>query len=229
MSAISSCLSSYFEIYQRKGNWQRFSSPKGMQHGTARVSSNLELQAPQLRPEAFPWGSANVEIHAVFTSRAYRRIVSLPGVVDLSALLAPGGDADDHLKPAESLGVEVLGYDNGVTFPLGNASIPLPPTLQPTTLSDRQFRLCLLGEEGVRNGTLVGQFQARSCNSGGLGPGCAVVEFQQNITGEATGVREAKKGMASEQASKVNLLWRSVSRCVLFAPYVHNYHADRIE
>lgn len=174
---------------------------------------NLELQTPLLRPEAFPWGSANVEVHAICTSQACRRVISLPGVMDLSATT----DVGTHSQPAESLGIEIVGFDNGVTFALGKASIPLPATLQPTAISDSQFRVCLTGEEGVRNGTLVGRIQARSPTGDdpeageALGtrgsqthPGSARGEFRENIAGETADVRGADNGMDARQASKVN-------------------------
>lgn len=191
-----------------------------MRHVTTRTSLNLEIQAPQLRLEAFPWGSANVEIRAAFVIQACRHVISLPGMINLSALLFPGEELDGRSEPAETLDVEVIGYDNGVTFVLGNASIPLPPTMQPVSISDHQFRVCLSGEEGVRNGTLVGVVRSHSPASEEPGvdeaigvrllPSClgsAVVKIQDKIVGEAAGVRESENGMmTAEDASKVNLL-----------------------
>lgn len=183
-----------------------------MRDCTTRTPLNLELQTPLLRPEAFPWGSANVEVHAICTSQACRRVISLPGVMDLAQR-----DLGTHSQPAESLGIEIVGFDNGVTFALGKASIPLPATLQPTAISDSQFRVCLTGEEGVRNGTLVGRIQARSPTGDdpeageALGtrgsqthPGSARGECRKKIAGETADVRGADNGMDARQASKVN-------------------------
>lgn len=196
--------------------------PSNMRGGTTAVtSSNLELLAPQLRPEAFPWGSADVEIHAVITSQACRRVMSLPGVMDLSALLFSGEKANRHSERTDSLDVEIVGYDHGVSFALGNAFIPLPgSTLQPTSVSKCPFRVCLTGEEGVRNGTLVGTFRARSATSNNpeagevVGmrapkshPGSAVGEVREENAGEADDVCQAHDDVAAEeQVSKVNLL-----------------------
>lgn len=181
-----------------------------MRDGTTRTPLNLELQAPLLRPEAFPWGSANVEIRAICTAqKAYRRVISLPGVMDLSATaLSPGEEEDSNSQPEDSLGIEIMGYDNGVTFTLGKASIPLPPKLQPTTMSESQFRVCLTGEEGVRRGTLVGKFQACGPTSDHPEAGEAVVtNASQSHHGFAVGgVREESAGEAAQQAGKVNLL-----------------------
>lgn len=137
---------------------------------------SLELHAPQIRPEAFPWGSGDVEIHASFPLQACRSVVTLPSVVDLSPLLLRGeeGQEDREVEATESLDVEILGYDNGVTFGLGRASIPLPTrsVLQKkqTGRSDHQFRVCLTGEAGVRTGILAGRFQA-ACSENGVDNG----------------------------------------------------------
>lgn len=37
---------------------------------------SLELEVPQIRSEAFPWGSDNVEIHASFSLGSYRGVVA---------------------------------------------------------------------------------------------------------------------------------------------------------
>lgn len=193
---------------------------KSMHDGTTRKCLNLELHAPQFRPEAFPWGSANVEIHAVFAAQqAYRRVLSLPCVMDLSALLFPGDKADCQSEAAKSLDVEIMGCDNGVTFTLGNASIPLPPTLQATSiLSDHQFRVCITGEEGVRIGTLLGKIQARIPTSEDTGGGEAVgVRASQSYPGPAD-VREAENGMSADQVGAPRYWWytlrnRSRSTC----------------
>lgn len=122
-------------------------------------SLNLHLQDPQVRPEASPWGSTDVEIQASFSSG--RHIVSLPCVVGLNTVLAPGAD-EGFETAAGALQVEVMGCDNGVTFSLGLASVPLPaagPGLQQPSIADNQFRVCLRGATGARTGTLVGSFQ----------------------------------------------------------------------
>eukprot|EP00903_Cladosiphon_okamuranus_P020682 g18991.t1 len=195
-----------------------------MREGTiTEASFKLELQAPQLRPEAFPWGSADVDIHAIVNNtgtQGCRRVISLPGVMDLSALVFAGEKANDHSELSYSLGVEIVGYDHGITFALGNAFIPLPPsTRQSSSVSKSQFRVSVTGEEGVRNGTLVGNIQA--CGPAGDNPeageavGVRASKFyrrpadgdvRQESGGEADDVRRAHDGVAAEEASKVDLL-----------------------
>lgn len=197
--------------------------PTAMCDRNSRNSLNLELHAPQIRPEAFPWGSANVEIHASFSLQTCRSIVTLPSVIDLSALLLlRGEEGQERIEATESLDVEILGYDNGVTFELGNASIPLPtaPVLQQTSKSDRQFRVRLTGPAGVRTGMLAGTFQA--CSPTSVGPGAseavvvgvqgpqperssAAAEVRDKTAGDAAG-REAENDVSGDQPSNVSLV-----------------------
>lgn len=156
---------------------------------TRQQALSLELHAPQIRPEAFPWGSANVEIHASFSRQGCQSIVTLPSVVDLSPLLlrGEGGHEERVVEATGSLDVEILGYDNGVTFELGSASIPLPTgsvlqqqqQQQQMGRYDHQFRVCLTGAAGVRTGVLAGTFQAA----------CSKTSVDNGATSESIGVQ----------------------------------------
>lgn len=176
-------------------------------------SLHVHLQDPQVRPEAFSWGSVeDVEMQASFS--AGRHIVSLPCKVDVSEVLVPGVE-EAQLGAATNLDVEIIGNDNGVAFTIGNASVPLPSgrELQQTSISDSQFRASLRGATGERTGTLVGSFQVRGSTS--LGPDAdeavgATAPPQAGSTGidcsadpsagEATDGREAKEhGRSGEQ------------------------------
>lgn len=121
---------------------------------------SLELEAPRLRREAFPWDVAEVELSAIlsFNPTAHpttaaaapaaavvvadcRRIINvrLPSVVDLSAFWPPGGAKDgtaggSYVDQEEEhhLEVQILGCDLGITFTLGTASIEVPTQLKPS-------------------------------------------------------------------------------------------------
>lgn len=156
---------------------------------------SLELHAPRIRPEAFPWGSGNVEIHASFPLQNCRSIVTLPSVVDISALLLPGEEGREErlVAGSESLDVDILGYDNGISFELGSASIPLPTwtMLQQTVKSDHQFRVCLIGAAGMRTGMLTGTFQA--CSTTTVDHGASEAGGVQSLQPEdATAVAETE-------------------------------------
>lgn len=129
-------------------------------HGAYTLS--LELEAPRLRREAFPWDVAEVELSAILSFNPTTRRpttgaaapaaavvgadcgriinVRLPSVVDLSAFWPPGEAKDgtaggSHVDLEEEhhhLEVQILGCDLGVTFPLGTASIEVPTQLKPS-------------------------------------------------------------------------------------------------
>ena len=150
---------------------------------------SLELEAPRLRREAFPWDVAEVELSATLSSNPNTtaaaaavaavsvadcgRItnVRLPSVVDLSAFWPPGGAKDGtadgfHVDQEEHhLEVQILGCDLGVTFTLGTASIEVPTQLKPSisqsACRSTPFRVCLRDDAGARVGTVSGTFLAR--------------------------------------------------------------------
>ncbi|CAN0456962.1 unnamed protein product, partial [Ectocarpus sp. 8 AP-2014] len=129
-------------------------------------SLELELEAPHMRLEALPWESvSSVKTFANLSVQKSLTMVSLPAAVDLSQLLLPGEASEERrlMTGQETLHVEIQGYDNGVTFSLGKASIPLPtmPVMtEQSSTSHLPVRVCLTGAEGVRTGTLVGAFRA---------------------------------------------------------------------
>lgn len=88
-------------------------------------------------------------------------------MIDLGALPFPpgSGTGEELLRTTESLEVEILGNGNGVTFALGNASIPLPEgQLQQKSSGDQhELRVSLVGAAGMRTGTLVGAFRFGGC------------------------------------------------------------------
>lgn len=130
------------------------------------TSLDLELEAPHMRPEASPWESvSSVKTFASLSVQKSLTMVSLPAAVDLSQLLLPGEAGEERrlMTGQETLHVEIQGYDNGVTFSLGKASIPLPTMpvmMEQSSTSHHPMRVCLTGAEGVRTGTLVGAFRA---------------------------------------------------------------------
>ncbi|CAB1104248.1 unnamed protein product [Ectocarpus sp. CCAP 1310/34] len=130
------------------------------------TSLDLELEAPHMRPEALPWESvSSVKTFANLSVQKSLTMVSLPAVVDLSQLLLPGEAGEERrlMTGQETLHVEIQGYDNGVAFSLGKASIPLPTMpvmMEQSSTSHHPMRVCLTGAEDVRTGTLVGAFRA---------------------------------------------------------------------
>ncbi|CAM9466621.1 unnamed protein product [Ectocarpus sp. 12 AP-2014] len=172
------------------------------------TSLDLELEAPHMRPEALPWESvSSVKTFANLSVKKSLTMVSLPAVVDLSQLLLlrEAGEERRLMTGQETLHVEIQGYDNGVAFSLGKASLPLPTMpmmMEQSSTSHHPMRVCLTGAEGVRTGTLVGAF--RACWSSAdepprdvdpnlniilphqqSEPGPAVVESQEKIAKDA--------------------------------------------
>lgn len=128
-------------------------------HGAYTLS--LELEAPRLRREPFPWDVAKVELSAILSSvpTTCRRTINssaadaavvaadcdrtinvrLPSVVDLTAFWLPGRAKDGtvggfHVDQEDErhLEVQILGCDLGITFTLGTASIEIPTQLKPS-------------------------------------------------------------------------------------------------
>ncbi|CAM9229269.1 unnamed protein product [Ectocarpus sp. 4 AP-2014] len=130
------------------------------------TSLELELAAPHMRPEALPWESvSSVKIFANLSVQKSLTMVSLPAAVDLSQLFLPGKAGEERrlMTGQETLHVEIQGFDNGVTFSLGKAFIPLPtmPVMtEQSSTSHLPVGVCLTGAEGMRTGTLVGAFRA---------------------------------------------------------------------
>lgn len=179
-----------------------------------------------MRPEALPWESANsVKTFANLSVQKSVTMVSLPAAVDLSQLLLPGEAGEERpTMGQETLDVEIQGYDNGVTFALGKASIPIPtmPVMMTDQLSTSHHpvRVCLTGAEGVRTGTLVGAFRAcwSSADEPPCGadpnlnivlpqqqpdPGPAVAESQEKIAEDAID-QEDKRPMLGEHTGDVS-------------------------
>ncbi|CBJ27361.1 similar to DAZ interacting protein 1-like isoform 1 [Ectocarpus siliculosus] len=172
-------------------------------------SLELELEAPHMRPEALPWESvSSVKTFANMSVQKSLTMVSLPAAVDLTQLVLPGEAGEERrlMTGQETLHVEIQGYDNGVTFSLGKASIPLPtmPVMtEQSSTSHLPVRVCLTGAEGVRTGTLVGAFRAYWSSAGEpprddvdpnlniilpqqlSEPGPAAVESQEKISEDA--------------------------------------------
>lgn len=160
-------------------------------HDGGAYTLSLELEAPRLRREAFPWDVAQVQLSAVLSSTPTTsstaadaaaatvaecgRImnnVRLPSVVDLSALWPPSGAKDCtteglHVDREEEhhLEAQILGCDLGITFTLGTASIEVPTQLKPSIAQNAcrstPFRVCLRDDAGARVGTISGAFLTR--------------------------------------------------------------------
>lgn len=136
------------------------------------IIRSLELNVPRLRPNALPWGSAEVQLTAVICSSATSCTainLDLPSVLeDLSAVLEPEGYADDDATEqhrSQSLGVEILGCDHGISFSLGTAMLDIPAAYQAgrpkTSSAPENFRVSLTDRTGARVGTLSGAFVTR--------------------------------------------------------------------
>ncbi|CAM9273195.1 unnamed protein product [Ectocarpus sp. 12 AP-2014] len=190
------------------------------------TSLDLELEAPHMRPEALPWESvSSVKTFANLSVQKSLTMVSLPVVVDLSQLLLPGEAGEERrlMTGQETLHVEIQGYDNGVAFSLGKASIPLPTMpvmMEQSSRSHHPMRVCLTGAEDVRTGTLVGAFRAYWSSTDEpprdvdpnlniilpqqqSEPGPAVVESQEKIAEDAMD-REAEYPRLGEYSGEPN-------------------------
>lgn len=179
------------------------------------TSLSLELEAPRIRREAFPWGAADAELPASLfastaTSDLCRTRVHLPSVVDLSGLVPPEFDnnADNagacSSKGMKSLNVELLACDHGITFALGTASIELPARLKPhldqTACRSDPFRVCLKDDTGAIAGTLGGVFWARRRVAADL-PSAMAVSNRGDIVGSSAAVShgQSKNSSASQE------------------------------
>lgn len=133
--------------------------------GSMPSSLSLELEVPHIRPEAFPWESANnFEIHASCSLGSFHSVAILPSVIHLGTLhLSPEEGRGEPVTTTRNMDVEILGNDNGVTFALGKASIPLPEgqLAEKFSAAEHAFRVSLVGTAGMRTGTLVGAFRSR--------------------------------------------------------------------
>lgn len=141
---------------------------------------NLELNVPRLRPNAFPWGAAEVNLAAkirVSSSNSLIRRVDLPSSVDLSTLLllsseegclSASDEEDNTQQPTrtrKSLDVEIIGCDHGITFSIGTVTLNIPDSLKPgpeqTSSNPEAFRLALMDGTAARVGMISGAFVAR--------------------------------------------------------------------
>lgn len=141
---------------------------------------NLELNVPRLRPSAFPWGAAEVTLAATIRTSSsndssFIRHVDLPSNVDLSTVFLPSpedylraSDEEDNAQPTrrgESLAVEIIGCDHGVTFSIGTATLDIPYSLKPgseqTSSKPKAFRLALMDGTAAKVGVITGVFVAR--------------------------------------------------------------------
>lgn len=136
---------------------------------------SLELNAPRLRPNAFPWGVAEVKLTAAISSSSSQCLVTrvnLPSIVDVRTVIPQlnlgnsSDDADNGLSGHKtSLDIEIEGCDHGITFAVGMGTVEMPVSLQPgpeqTSSTPYLFRLPLIDGTGVRVGTISGAFIAR--------------------------------------------------------------------